>query len=144
MISKFREKILKSSEAVVHELFYWLFGLDIQEKPPKNVSAPETCSVTTHGPYHAVSLMQFSENLKKATPQSHKKSWWKWKILNENIISNESICCQTLKWHSKRYCKRRGNSCLLYDSRKLNIAILFMSATVLIPNKCILYSYSSL
>ena len=77
MISKFREKILKSSEAVVHELFYWLFGLDIQEKPPKNVSAPETCSVTTHGPYHAVSLMQFSENLKKATPQSHKKSWWK-------------------------------------------------------------------
>ena len=53
---KFREKILKSSEAVVYscstDYLFWEF----KKNPPKEFSPLETCGVTKYRPHQAVSL----------------------------------------------------------------------------------------
>ena len=56
------------------------FVLGISENFPKDISALETCDVTKYRLPHTVSLLHFSENFKKSTPQSHKKARWKWTL----------------------------------------------------------------
>ena len=78
-LKNLEKKLLKRSS--ISQLVHWLFLLEIPENPPNkcfsSVSAPVTYDITRHRPQHAVSLLCFSENLKKGTPQNHKKYWVK-------------------------------------------------------------------
>ena len=65
---KFQEKILKSSEAVIYSCSTGYLFWELQKRPSKNVSAPETCGVTKYWPHEAVSLSKIFKNFKKATP----------------------------------------------------------------------------
>ena len=53
----FREKKLKSSQAVVRNCSTDCLFREFQTNSPKNVSAPETCGVTKYRPNHGVCLL---------------------------------------------------------------------------------------
>ena len=62
-------------------------GFESPEKiPKKNVSAPETCSVTKYRFHQAVSLSQFLKKFKKAIPQSHEKSLMEMENIKKKTI----------------------------------------------------------
>ena len=86
MVQKFREKILKRSRGSRSQLLYWLFVLGIQENSPQKVSAPETCGATRYRPHHAAWFLHFSENFKKASSLSSRKSLMEMRNMKEKIL----------------------------------------------------------